>query len=834
MNEEKMLPAPEEGLRMVPDQWTSLIGLEDPAAQRSWSLYKPPAALSLLPQDQEISPKALEIVLWSLERASTTRSQQPAVARPSPFPHAAPEVFSSADDTRSAIQDRPLDAAEPAAGISSSRAKIIGRIKGRTIDKVSQSSKGPKTADPVMTSESLVECTSCFDDLPVSNLLRLPCTHYYCKKCLSTLVMTAAQTESSYPPKCCLSEVPPKLVVKVLDAKEMEIYKNKSTEAQQSAQARAEDEEMRVILLNIRRYEQHEAREREQRRQAEEEALRQEAEQLAVLEAERLVEEERRRRQERADAEQLRQALSLSVKLEADELRDTMMKIIHLQHVALDDKHGHAEQKLLSAFDAMKREQENKQTMLLPNKRLAAASRVESIRRRHEMEKKELAAQHKKQRAEHSSAISIQISRNPFRAAWAARQEGDLLMIQRVQTHDLEVKHNRALHLAQSSSERELGLIGRAIEKEMLRSKVDHDKRMGQLIAEASIERQWYLTVSERRLAMVAEHVRLMSEALFHGRDPVGLTVDRAANVRPIAALQKRELSLHTFHNSKPLSPGELSGFPWNSSPELQRSRGQAMSGDNKRAEHRSDPTALSERALNTHPNFSHPLTGPGQFSMPASLVSGRTQLPARQLTPPDPDEDILRNGTAFIAMKRGEPSSRKPHLELTEIPDVAMPPTPPDSPLLSPRITNVVQRKPLPTHVWGSSYALTGMSASSTNSVKPARQSGAPVHDSCKALSSSADIPFARAEADRAARKAQRGLFIQSRPTPLPDVGSLDPYPRGTATVGYLSVDDENDKLATGVTTPQGSQDSGDTVTENEGKRVRLRNLLKRQKEKL
>jgi hypothetical protein len=595
---------------------------------------------------------------------------------------------------------------------------------------------------------------------------------------------------------------------------------------------------MRVIILNIQRQEENEAREREQRRQAEEEALRQEAEQLAVLEAERLIEEERRRRQERADAEQLRQALALSVKLEADELEDTMMKIIHLQHVALDDKHGHAEQKLLSAFDTIKREQENKQIMLLPNKRMAAESRVESIRRQHEMEKKELAAQHKKQRAEHSSAISIQISRNPFRAAWAARQEDDLLMIQRVQTHDLEVKHNRALHVAESSSERELGLIERAIEKQMLRAKVDHDKRMGQLIAAASIERQWYLTVSERRLAMVAEHVRLMSEALSRGRDPVGLTAERAANVLPITALQKRELSLHSFHSSKPLSPGELSGFPWNSSPELQQPSGQAMSGDNQRVEHRSDPTALSERALNTYPNFSHPLTGPGQFSLPARRAFVQTRPHVRQLTPPDPDQGIPRNGPAFIATKRGEPSSRKPQIDLAEIPDIAMPPTPPDSPLLSPRIINVVQRKPLPPHMRENSNALTSMPVSATNSVIRPQQSDTSGYNSRKASPSSSDALFARAEAVRPARTAPRGLFIQSSHTLVPDIqpqfAPQDPYPKGISTVGDRSAGDENDNVAAGVSTPQGSQHSGDTVIGNDGRRTRLRNLLKRQKEKL
>lgn len=83
-----------------------------------------------------------------------------------------------------------------------------------------------------------VECTSCFDEFPISDTKVLPCSHSYCKPCLRELVLTAMQNESSYPPKCCLSAIPTQTVLLVLDKKQREVYQNKAAEYSVPAQER--------------------------------------------------------------------------------------------------------------------------------------------------------------------------------------------------------------------------------------------------------------------------------------------------------------------------------------------------------------------------------------------------------------------------------------------------------------------------------------------------------------------------------------------------------------------------------------------------------------------
>lgn len=75
-----------------------------------------------------------------------------------------------------------------------------------------------------------VECVSCFDEFLITETPTLPCTHSYCKTCLKELVLTALRTESSFPPKCCLTEIPLQTVLLPLDKKQREAYKEKAAE----------------------------------------------------------------------------------------------------------------------------------------------------------------------------------------------------------------------------------------------------------------------------------------------------------------------------------------------------------------------------------------------------------------------------------------------------------------------------------------------------------------------------------------------------------------------------------------------------------------------------
>ncbi|KAF5125937.1 putative E3 ubiquitin-protein ligase rbrA [Metarhizium anisopliae] len=57
------------------------------------------------------------------------------------------------------------------------------------------------------------ECVSCLDDIPVKDAVRVQC-HSYCKDCFVRLVTAATQNEQQWPPKCCLNQIPFRLVLK--------------------------------------------------------------------------------------------------------------------------------------------------------------------------------------------------------------------------------------------------------------------------------------------------------------------------------------------------------------------------------------------------------------------------------------------------------------------------------------------------------------------------------------------------------------------------------------------------------------------------------------------
>ena len=74
------------------------------------------------------------------------------------------------------------------------------------------------------------ECTCCFDDVPFKNAVDLPCRHQYCQPCFSQLVGTAIQSEDTFPPKCCIQEIPRRILDTHLSSKEMSEYDEKALE----------------------------------------------------------------------------------------------------------------------------------------------------------------------------------------------------------------------------------------------------------------------------------------------------------------------------------------------------------------------------------------------------------------------------------------------------------------------------------------------------------------------------------------------------------------------------------------------------------------------------
>ena len=74
------------------------------------------------------------------------------------------------------------------------------------------------------------ECTSCFDEVPGNKAVDMPCHHKYCSSCFSQLILTAINNEATFPPKCCLQEIPKKTMRDHLSPKTLAQFDEKALE----------------------------------------------------------------------------------------------------------------------------------------------------------------------------------------------------------------------------------------------------------------------------------------------------------------------------------------------------------------------------------------------------------------------------------------------------------------------------------------------------------------------------------------------------------------------------------------------------------------------------
>ena len=239
-----------------------------------WTQRKLPQELQTIPDDANIPEKLKQIIAWSLILNPSAPALRPQDSpqestRPSKSPTAARDskndgiqianndssrqsiVFDQAE-SGSASGSRSLRSEQSTKSLSSSerrqsKARYFGHgVFTSTLDlittfKLKADKEPPSRSEekkPESKKSSLAECTSCFEDFPLDETAKLPCTHSYCKPCLTALVTTALQTESSYPPKCCLTEIPLQICLLPLDAKQRENYKEKAAEYSVPAQDR--------------------------------------------------------------------------------------------------------------------------------------------------------------------------------------------------------------------------------------------------------------------------------------------------------------------------------------------------------------------------------------------------------------------------------------------------------------------------------------------------------------------------------------------------------------------------------------------------------------------
>ena len=80
---------------------------------------------------------------------------------------------------------------------------------------------------PLLMSHS--ECVSCLDDFHPKDVIKVPC-HSYCHECFVRLVSAACQNEQQWPPKCCLNEVPIKIILRFIPSNLKKTFEERSKE----------------------------------------------------------------------------------------------------------------------------------------------------------------------------------------------------------------------------------------------------------------------------------------------------------------------------------------------------------------------------------------------------------------------------------------------------------------------------------------------------------------------------------------------------------------------------------------------------------------------------
>ncbi|KAI1608907.1 hypothetical protein EDD37DRAFT_612212 [Exophiala viscosa] len=226
-----------------------------------WSRYPIPAELQTFEEYDALPEKLKQILVWSLTLTGRPVATKPPVAteprslsdssgqvarnetcRPQTIttsllsPDTSKSTGGEVDSETRSVYSAHAPSTSSSGHKTSSRPRLpMTGIVGSTLDLIAalkqkaEKDRSP-AAVPKILKVPLVECTSCFDEFGKPDTARLPCTHSYCKPCLTTLITTALQNESSFPPKCCLTEIPLKTALLPLDSKQRETYKEKAAE----------------------------------------------------------------------------------------------------------------------------------------------------------------------------------------------------------------------------------------------------------------------------------------------------------------------------------------------------------------------------------------------------------------------------------------------------------------------------------------------------------------------------------------------------------------------------------------------------------------------------
>ncbi|KAF7857971.1 hypothetical protein EAF04_009328 [Stromatinia cepivora] len=242
-----------------------------------WWLYKPPAELVFDIESIKGSAKyglpELDTLLTTfigradtlqdqLCRAATTQTRRTTVAALRENPEASssydtavagpsrprPQTTATDEDTSSNEQNQQtrvisqgstktnmtidsgyMSAAERYRSESSSNGPQQGYSKLSPFARFKKLLKKREVKGKSVMKEPTGKCVSCLDDFPEGEMVSVKC-HGYCKECFERLVIAAMETETMWPVKCCLNELPHGVIMKNVNASLAQKFQTKALE----------------------------------------------------------------------------------------------------------------------------------------------------------------------------------------------------------------------------------------------------------------------------------------------------------------------------------------------------------------------------------------------------------------------------------------------------------------------------------------------------------------------------------------------------------------------------------------------------------------------------
>ncbi|EXJ60096.1 hypothetical protein A1O7_04247 [Cladophialophora yegresii CBS 114405] len=564
--------------------WTALrsstVNLQP---QLDWRRQRIPQELQRVEDEADVPEKLKQILAWSLNldaaRPRTTASssilQHGASARscyPIQGDASAHPPGSVSEAPQQPSEKRRARSRNASNSIFASTVDLFASLRGKTIKDQPAAANSVKALNK---KQPMVECTSCFEDTPKNDTSNLPCTHSYCKPCLTTLITTALENEASFPPKCCLTAIPLPTIMSTLDAKQRNTYKEKAAEFSIPHQQRwgeyesardAGDAELARIIAQVEEMERRNPRERrraEQRREAEQ--RRQEAE-LVRLEAERLREQEALRVEQARLEQHLQRVLRLSVEESCRRLEEAWNETRLSQMHSLDSRHVATERQYNQDRDEAiiqqirKHERASQQTISNLEKRMS------DIKERHTMEMTTFTVEQQTIEDDIFLEIQMHLCGKQDREARGHRLQGRFQEQRWERYQQLLAKHELETYALRANAQMEMQDLELVYSGNMAEIDLTFRTAMQQLSKDVAADRAWFHFLNQRGQNMVAEHARLMLYALEAGQEPVGLTGEVAMTIGPFIADVRPERGIAVSQYLEVLDStrqGHAPGQPW-------------------------------------------------------------------------------------------------------------------------------------------------------------------------------------------------------------------------------------------------------------------------------